>query len=507
MKLLQVKILENEYWWGGSVNRGHEMPIHGNSKCSFDLLGDGETDQFAPLMVSSKGRYVWSEEAFTVDACDGVMELKGTDEIVLHDGFENLRGAYLAAMKAHFPFTGEMPDSLFWSVPQYNTWIELGTNQTTEGILNYAKGILEHGLPAGVLMIDGGWQEEYGVYEEFHKGKVPDPKFLVDQLHELGFTVMVWVSPIIASAGTRYKYLRDRNYLVRDVNGEIAVRKWWSGYSAVLDFTNPDAVAWMEGQLNTLVEKYGVDGFKFDAGDTYFYKDDDIIFEPTLARNHTLYFNQFGERYKFNEFRAAWKSGGRPIVARLHDKYHSWNEFGINTLIGHTVVQGLLGYAYNCPDMVGGGIIDCFGENSSLDEELFVRWAQANAMMGMMQISIAPWRVLSDENANRVINAIKLHEKFGDLFLKLAVEASKTGEPVVRHMAYVFPDENFEETNGQFMVGNDIMVAPVLEKGATTKVVKFPAGNWKDSNGKIYEGNFEAKIPVDMDTILYFTKC
>ena len=507
MKILQIKILENEYWWGGSVNRGHEMPICGNSVCSFDLLGDGETDQFAPLLVSSKGRYIWSEEAFRVDAKNGTIELKGTADIVLNEGFENLRGAYLAAMKEHFPFTGEMPDSLFWSVPQYNTWIELGTNQTTEGILNYAKGILEHGLPAGVLMIDGGWQEDYGVYDEFHKGKVPDPKFLVDELHKLGFTVMVWVSPIIASAGPRYKFLRDRNYLVRGADGEIAVRKWWSGYSAVLDFTNPDAASWMEGQLDTLTKKYGVDGFKFDAGDTYFYKDDDIIYEPTLARNHTYYFNKFGEKYKFNEFRAAWKSGGRPIVSRLHDKYHSWNEFGINTLIGHTVVQGLLGYAYNCPDMVGGGIIDCFGENSSLDEELFVRWAQANSMMGMMQISIAPWRVLSDENSKRVIDAIKLHEKFGSLFLELAVEASKTGEPLVRHMAYVFPDENFETINGQFMIGNDILVAPVIEKGATTKAVKFPTGNWKDKDGKVYAGNCETEIPVDLDTILYFTKC
>ena len=507
MKILQIKILENEYWWGGSVNRGHEMPIEKESVCSFDLLGDGETDQFAPLLVSSKGRYIWSEEAFSIDAKNGIIELKGPADIVLNEGFENLRGAYLAAMKEHFPFTGEMPDSLFWSVPQYNTWIELGTNQTTEGILNYAKGILEHGLPAGVLMIDGGWQEDYGVYDEFHKGKVPDPKFLVDELHKLGFTVMVWVSPIIASAGPRYKFLRDRNYLVRGADGEIAVRKWWSGYSAVLDFTNPDAVTWMESQLDTLTEKYGVDGFKFDAGDAYFYKDDDIIYEPTLARNHTYYFNKFGERYKFNEFRAAWKSGGRPIVSRLHDKYHSWNEFGINTLIGHTVVQGLLGYAYNCPDMVGGGIIDCFGENSSLDEELFVRWAQANCMMGMMQISIAPWRVLSDENSKRVIDAIKLHEKFGSLFLELAVEASKTGEPIVRHMSYVFPGENFETTNDQFMVGNDILVAPVIEKGVSKKVVKFPAGSWKDKDGKVYAGGSQTEIPVDMHTILYFTKC
>ena len=93
--------------------------------------------------------------------------------------------------------------------------------------------------------------------------------------------------------------------------------------------------------------------------------------------------------------------------------------------------------------MVGGGIIDCFGEHDELDEELFVRWAQANALMGMMQISIAPWRVLSKENTQRVIKAIKLHESFGDLFFELAQNASLNGEPIIRHMAYEFPDEGW----------------------------------------------------------------
>jgi len=503
---LKLKIQSNEYWWGGSVNRGHEMPICETSVCSFDLFGEGETDQFAPLLVSSKGRYVWSEEAFSLNAKDGIITLNGAYEFELNEGYDNLRGAYLNAMRKHFPFNGEMPDYLFWQVPQYNTWIELGTNQTTDGILNYAKGIIENGLPAGVLMIDGGWQEDYGVYEEFHKGKVPDPKYLVDELHKLGFKVMVWVSPIIASAGPRYKFLRDKNYLVKNADGTPAIRKWWSGYSAVLDFTNPDAVSWMDNELKILMDKYGVDGFKFDAGDCYFYEDDDIIYEPMPARNHTAYFNKFGEKFKFNEFRAAWKEGGKPIVARLHDKYHTWNEFGLNTLICHTVVQGLLGYAYCCPDMVGGGIIDCFGKNSSLDEELFVRWAQANALMGMMQISIAPWRVLNEENSKRVIAAIKIHEKFGNKFLELAKNAAKTGEPIVRHMAYVFPNEGFETVNSQFMLGNDILVAPVLEKGAAYKYVKFPSGRWKSADGVIYNGNCEKIISVDMDSILYFVR-
>ena len=399
-----------------------------------------------------------------------------------------------------------MPDMLFWKAPQYNTWIELGTEQTTDGILNYAGGIIGHGLPAGVLMIDGGWQEDYGVYEEFNRRKIPDPKYLVDELHRMGFKVMLWVSPIIASAGPRYKQLRNKGWLIRDKRGEIAVRKWWSGFSAVLDLTNPDAAEWMDNSLNSLMERYGIDGFKFDAGDCYFYADDDITYKHIPAREQTLYFNRFGEKYSFNEFRAAWKSGGRPIVARLHDKYHTWDDFGLNTLIGHTVVQGLLGYAYCCPDMVGGGIIDCFGENSALDEELFVRWAQANSLMGMMQMSIAPWRVLKEENANRVIAAIKLHEDFADTFAALAENAAKTGEPIVRHMAYVFPDEGFEAENGQFMLGDDIMSAPVLEKGAKYKIVRFPSGMWKGADGTVYNGGSEEKIPVDMDSILYFRR-
>ncbi len=134
-------------------------------------------------------------------------------------------------------------------------------------------------------------------------------------------------------------------------------RRFWT-------FTNPEAVKWFWSELDSLTDRYEVDGFKFDAGDKYFYEDDDIIFKPTPAREQTAAFNAVGERYSFNEFRAAWKFGGRAIVARLHDKYHTWNDFGINTLIPHTILQGLCGYAYCCPDMVGGGILDCFNKGA-----------------------------------------------------------------------------------------------------------------------------------------------
>lgn len=503
---MKIKINDNEYWWGGAVNSSHNMPISQKTKFNFSLTRGMECDQFSPIMLSSQGRYIWCSKEFDCEIADGYMDFITDGEIKLYDGYKNLKGAYLAAMEKYFPFSGEMPDELFWKAPQYNTWIELGTDQTTERILEYANDIIKNGLPAGVLMIDGGWQEDYGMYDECNRRKIPDLKYLVDELHKLGFKVMLWVSPIVSSAGPRYKELLAKKYLLCTSEGIPAVRKWWSGYSAVLDFTNPDAVKWMRDILDGLMEKYGVDGFKFDAGDWYFYDDNDIMYEKTSARNQTTCFNKMGEIYKFNEFRAVWNYGGKAIVSRLHDKFHTWDSFGINTIIPHTITQGLLGYAYGCPDMVGGGILSCFTNGKKIDEELFVRWAEANALMSMMQVSRAPWKVLNEENTETVNEYIKLHAKYADMFYNLAKEASKTGEPIVRHLCYEFPDEGFETVNDQFMVGKTLLVAPVIKQGAVTKDVKLPKGKWKYFDGRVFEGGKTITVDADLKTLPYFER-
>ncbi len=502
---LDLKILENEYWWGGSVNAGHLMPFDKNACLNYDLVNHvgGGNDQYSPLMLSSKGRYVWSEKPFTITVQNGVLTLEGED-FELEENCENLRGAYLTAMKKHFPFNEKMPDELFFKAVQYNTWIEVGTDQTTEKILKYAKEIIDGGMKPGVMMIDGGWQEDYGTYD-FHRKKIPDPKFLMDELHKLGYKVMLWVSPIVASAGTQFKMIRDKGFLVKDKDGNVAIRKWWSGYSAVLDLTNPDARAWMQNEMNNLMTLYGVDGFKFDAGDAYFYDDEDLTYEKVLAREHTTYFNEVGALYPFNEFRAGYKFGGREIVARLHDKKHTWDNVGICALVPHTIAQGLLGYAYCCPDMVGGG--DLVGANGlgEIDEELFIRWTQANALLGMMQMSIAPWRVLSKETYEIVKKYILLHAQFGDKFVELGKHASKTGEPITRAIAYQFPDENLDFISDEFMLGDDILVAPVIEKGVRERVVYLPKGKWQESDGTVYEGGRHL-ISAPLDKLIWFKK-
>ena len=498
-------MLPGECWWGGCVNQGHLMPLNEKSRVLMDPFHGRENDQFAPLYVSSKGRYLWSERPYTLRAEKGVMTCEGVGEAVLSEGHGDLKGAYLAACAAHFPFTGTLPDQRFFTQPQYNTWIELGTDQTTDNILRYARGILEHGLPAGILMIDEGWQQDYGIFE-FNKTKIPDPARLIYDLHQMGFAVMLWVTPNVACAGPHYYPLRDKGYLLRDKDGKIAIREWWTGFTAVLDLTHPEASRWYHGELRRLMECYGVDGFKFDAGDVYFYQDDDQSHVPMLAREQTAVFNEIGAQYSLNEFRAAWKFGGQPIAARLHDKYHSWDHFGLNTLIPHTLLQGLLGYAYCCPDMVGGGMIGCFDKGQKMDEELFIRWAQANAFMGMMQMSVSPWRVLTEENAALVVGAMKLHASLGEKCYALAQHAAKTGEPITRHMAYAFPGEGLEGVDTQFMLGDDLLAAPVLEQGAKEKAVFLPRGRWQDWKGQVWEGGRAVTLPVTLADIPHFTR-
>jgi alpha-glucosidase (family GH31 glycosyl hydrolase) len=165
-----------------------------------------------------------------------------------------------------------------------------------------------------------------------------------------------------------------------------------------------------------------------------------------------------------------------------------------------------MGYTYTCPDMIGGGEYQSFLQASTMDEELVVRSAQVHALMPMMQFSVAPWRVLSEENQAICLEMAKLHEKMGPMILELAKHASKTGEPIVKPMALAFPDSGFETIKDQFMLGNEILVAPVVEKGVRERKVVFPEGKWKGDDGSIVTGGKTIEIKVSLDRLPYFQK-
>ena len=405
---LKLDLLPNEAWWGGAVTLGTKMP-YGVAPIDINLDGDNRGNQYAPLLVLSKGRYVWCEKAFRFAFKDKTLRVTSAGNTFRHgQAGQNLRDAYRHAAKSFFPTDGKLPDRALFATPQYNTWIELMYDQNQRDVLKYAHAIVDNGLPPGVLMIDDNWQEDYGKWT-FHPGRFPDPKAMLNELHALGFKVMVWVCPFVSPDCDVYRAGQEKGLLHgsarRSRDGQMVERQ-----NAMLDLSNPAAKTWFIGELMRLQTTYGVDGFKLDAGDTAFYKAQYLAHEKLDANEHARLFGEIGLAFPLNEYRATWKLAGRPLVQRLRDKSHNWPD--LEQLIPDMIAAGLMGYTFVCPDLIGGGEFTSFLDTATIDQDLIVRSAQVHALAPMMQFSVAPSRVLDAGHLAAVKQAVALRMRF-----------------------------------------------------------------------------------------------
>lgn len=512
----QFKMEEGECWWGGSAAYGCQAPFDKESDFSHDYRVEAE-NQTMPMYLSNRGRCIWSEEPFNVVIKDGTFLFESEYPIILEKLSDTLPEAYRAAQEKYFPPTGNPIPETFFKVPQYNTWMQFTYEPTEEGVLRYAKEIIENGFLPGILIIDEGWQKEYGLWE-FEPQKFPHPKVMIHKLHSMGFTVMLWIVPSVRADGRNfvsqfYEWFNPEAWdkvFFRNENGKIVLSRWWNGYSASFDMTKPYDRKVLEGQLTRLMEEYGVDGFKFDGGRLAHWTDMEAQNGPVdksfTPAERNIAWNEFGARYLFHEYKDTFKGGGKRTAQRLQDRAHSWNENGLNTLIPNAILQGLLGHPFICPDMIGGGEWTIRDLGQEIDEELFVRMAQCAAFFPMMQFSWAPWEAVSAENLALIKKAHDLHVELGDTFLQLVEDAYRTGEPILRPLTYNYPHAGYERIKDQFMLGENILAAPVVEKGAKIKKVYLPEGTWKGSDGKIYEGSAVLDLPVTIESAPYFTR-
>ena len=153
-----VKIHQGEKWWGLCNNFGREMPFTEKSDFSCDLRLDNYSHQSLSFLCSDKGRVIWCEEPVGVTIKGGKITFESDKgEIVSKDDAgRNLAEAFRYASKTWFAPTGEEPELLYFSAPQYNTWIELTYHQNEKDILAYAKSMLDNGLPPGRWKADDG---------------------------------------------------------------------------------------------------------------------------------------------------------------------------------------------------------------------------------------------------------------------------------------------------------------------------------------------------------------
>lgn len=169
----RVEPLDGEKWWGAATTLGDIMPFPADTK-SFDLLKNDFGNQASPLLLSSKGRYVWSEEPFSFKFEKGALVLESRFEKLSArgDGAGTLKSAFLSASKNHFPPDGELPQKIFFTERRAIAGLEPARNRNRAGILKCARTMRERSLPRGPFIAGGGWDGYCGMLK-FGADKFP----------------------------------------------------------------------------------------------------------------------------------------------------------------------------------------------------------------------------------------------------------------------------------------------------------------------------------------------
>ena len=367
--------------------------------------------------------------------------------------------------------------------PIWTTWARYKQNVDQRKTLTFAREILANELPASVMEIDDKWQAGYGELD-FDLTKFPDPKGMVDELHALGFAVTLWVMPFVEEDTEAFREGSELGYFVtskrRTGNLKPGFFKWWNAPPVVaLDVTNPEAVDWFVTRLKRLQTRYGIDGFKFDAGEPCFLP---RMFETREALGHPSEYTRYwvervASRFALAEVRTGHGTTGVGVLTRMGDRFSEWGSGnGLRSIIPTLLTSGVMGYPFCLPDMIGGNAY--FGRRP--DRELLVRWAQANALMPAMQFSIAPWDAGADV-ADLIRSSLKVRARIVDYMIRLTGEACDDLAPMCRPMWWLDPlDEKTHRIADQFAVGDDVIVAPVVARGAVTRDVYLTKGSWVD---------------------------
>ncbi|XP_054161416.1 myogenesis-regulating glycosidase-like isoform X2 [Oppia nitens] len=399
------------------------------------------------------------------------------------------------------------PDERMITYPIWSTWAKYHADITQDKVLEFAKEIKSHGFSGSQIEIDDKWEAKYGDFT-FDTKKFVNPKQMVDHLHAEGFRSTLWVYPFVNTDSQVFK--TGEKYFIKSQNGSVLVQDWWDGKAAHVDFTDYDAQQWYVQRVKQIRETTGIDSFKFDAGELGWvgkdFKLSNECIQQTPVQLTGFYAETVSELGNMIETRVGYKTQHLPFFVRMLDKLSVWDyNGGLQTLIPTALMMSIGGYSFVLPDMIGG---NAYGNFPS--KELYIRWLQVNALMPTLQFSITPWdfKESSDEVIAITKAMLKLHEQYSPLIISLAKNAVKTGEPILRPLWWVTPeDTNTFAIDDEFLVGNDLLVAPVTHEKARQRNIYLPEGQWKDHRGVVHKGGQTLRdFKADLNELPYFNR-
>ncbi len=414
----------------------------------------------------------------------------------------DLPSAYRAALGV-IGHPTEMPPEPLLTAPIWTTWAKYKADINAERVLEFARAIRSHGYPGATLEIDDRWQAAYGA-TEFDPQRFPDPAGLVATLREQGFATTLWITPFLAADTANAEEAGRRGYLVKRGDGSPYPVRWWQGEACLLDLTNPAACDWWADKLKALQVASGIAGYKFDAGEANFLPADAATHTPIERSEYSRLWAGFAAtHFPYGEARCGWRGQRNAILYRQWDKFSTWGEDnGLASVVTQALALGLVGYPFVLPDMVGG---NAYG--NTVSPELMIRWTQACAPMLAIQFSIPPWEL--GESVDAICRRYaELHVALAPRRLAAARSATLDGTPPIRPMVWAAPDRAEAAAIGdQYLLGDDLLVAPVLREGQTARDIWLPLGRWREYwLGAEHPGGWLRDYPAPLDMLPMFER-
>lgn len=501
-------------------HRGYSLPMKTDDRA--DNKGVGAYKPI-PFFMTSDGYGVW------VDSFSpGVFDLNASDRFAAKLRFRDDRfrvvviagPAFADILETFTGLTGRPRVLPPWA---FGLWKSRDVHPNQDSVLADIERLRQYDIPASVLVLDSPWETGYNDFE-INTSQFADTAAMFDRIRSLGFNLALWLTPFInkrnvsdmkgiTEVSKNFEEAAERGFLVSDSAGHVLTTEWWKGEGALVDFTNPDAVAWWFDQLDK-TRAYGARAFKCDDGEGNFVPDA-VFHDGTPARKmrnrYAALYDSVMQAYVDQRLdgdgalitRSGYTGTQRYSFDWAGDNRSNFSfEDGLPTAILAGENAALSGIA-----LWGSDIAGYFGRP---DPELFVRWTQFGAFSPLMQVHMTsnqgPWDFGPE--------ALRIFRKFAKLRIQLfpylydAVhEASQTGMPVIRPMVLAFQDDpDVAAARYQYMFGPDILVAPMYRPG-TYRSVYLPEGEWVEWwSGTRYDGKQTIEVYAPLDRMPLFVR-
>lgn len=386
-------------------------------------------------------------------------------------GGENLK----AILNTYTDLTGKAPLVPDWS---YGLWLSTSftTDYDEKTVLEFVDGMAERNIPLSVFHFDCRWMKELEWCNfDWDKSKFPDPEGLLKKLHDRGLKICVWINSYIGQKSPLFEEGAKNGYFIKNEDGSVWQWDKWQAGMAIVDFTNPEATKWYQGYLKKLVAM-GVDCFKTDFGERIptegvkYYDGSD----PELMHNYYTYlynkavYDVLVETKGADEailFARSATVGGQQFPVHWGGDCSS-NYPSMAESLRAGLSFGMSGFGYWSHDIAG------FEDQASPD--LYKRWTQFGLLSSHSRYhgSTAykvPW-LYGDEAVDVAREFTELKLQLKPYLLKMAQETHEIGVPMMRAMVLEFPDDpTCEDIDTQYMLGDDLLVAPVFREDGVAR--------------------------------------